>query len=94
MGRVALGNWPAFPPELLHSLREAGGELPGLRFALLDGSVVAATGVVAETASGIILETADKSAVAVPWYAILRVDRLEGEGGRTVGFRTRTPAVE
>lgn len=88
MERGIVASWPAFPPELLRTLREAGGEDARLRFVLLDGSHLTAIRLTAETELGVVIETGEGTRTGVPWHAILRVDASSGEEGRSVGFRT------
>ena len=83
-----VASWPAFPPELLKTLQESAGEGARLRFVLADGSQLTASRLAAETELGIVIETAEGNRTGVPWHAILRVDALRGDEGRSVGFRT------
>jgi hypothetical protein len=88
MERGIVASWPAFPPELLHTLQESAGDGARLRFVLVDGSQLTASRIAAETELGIVIETQDGARTGVPWHTILRVDALRGDEGRSVGFRT------
>jgi len=78
------GGWPRFPQALLRALREAAPEGGLLQFGLWHGESLTVRRVLAETDEGVLAEleppasAAERgpSVVAVPWYAIARVETL------------------
>jgi len=87
MEREMASGWPAFPRELFRAIREAGPEGAKLRFVLLDGGVLTATRVAQETEAGLVIETEDGWATAVPWHAVLRVELQRPGAGKALGFQ-------
>ncbi len=80
-------GWPAFPRELFAAVRESGPEGAKLRFVLLDGGVLTAIRVAQETEAGLLIETEDGWATAVPWHALLRIEVQRPGAGKALGFQ-------
>lgn len=87
MERGVLGDWPAFPPELLKELADASPEGAKLRFVLLGGGAVVSSRIVRQTELGLVVETTEGTLTAVPWHSIARVDAVRPDVGKPVGFR-------
>lgn len=88
MERGVLSSFPAFPPELFETVLESAPEGAKIRLLLLDGSPLTCGRIVRREELGLVVEGPDGTLTAVPWHAILRVEAIPADAGKSLGFRT------